>query len=63
MAKCDHVVAQELLFGVSKDNEKMIDNKLKGIEKILSKNNITADVFHFFVVFPYFISTVSPMRA
>lgn len=45
MAKCDHVVAQELLFGVSKDNEKMIDNKLKGIEKILSKNNITADVF------------------
>ena len=45
MAKCDHVIAQELLFGVSKDNEKMIDEKLKSIEKILSKNNIQADVF------------------
>lgn len=45
MAKCDHVVAQELLFGASKDNEKMIDDKLNNIEKILSKNNISADVF------------------
>lgn len=45
MAKCDHVIAQELLFGASKDNEKMIDDKLKSIEKILSKNNISADVF------------------
>lgn len=45
MANCNHVISQEMFFDVSKDNEKMIDNDLNDVKKILLENDISADVF------------------
>lgn len=45
MAPCDHVMAREIFFDAKKDNEKMIDNNLKDVEKLLLENDISADVF------------------
>lgn len=45
MANCNHVIAQEIFFDVSKDNEKMIDNNLNDVKKILLGNDVSADVF------------------
>ena len=45
MAPCDHVIAREIFFDAKKDNEKMIDNNLKDVEKLLLENDISADVF------------------
>lgn len=45
MAHCNQVIAQEIFFDISKDNEKMIDYNLNDVKKTLFQNNISADVF------------------
>lgn len=45
MARCDHVISEEMLFNANEDNQAKVNDKLENVRKILSKNNIDAKVF------------------
>lgn len=45
MAKCDHVISQEMLFSANGNNEKKIDERLNHVRETLNKNNIDAEIF------------------